>query len=305
MQLCIGFFLLKFFKTYLIDKFHMQSHDLFMVDNEFYVKGANGQNLYGKCWSSNGVKAVIALLHGLSDHINRYGYFAEFLCQHQIAVLGLDYPGHGKSPGKRGHIQGYDLALANVETLLIESRNRYNDLPVFLYGQSLGGNLAMNYALHYFSYEIQGLILSAPWIKLTFTPSWWKVIMTMILGKLIPAITLSMDLDPVDLSHDPEIGRKFLEDPLNHGKISAGIYSQTVKAGLWNLENAGQLNYPVLLMHGKEDPLTSWHATAELADKIGPKAELKLWNRLNHELHNEYIKDEVLAYIINWIEKYI
>ena len=273
-----------------------------MAKKSFSLIDAEGRHLYACCWTpSSDPIAGIAIVHGLSDHLDRYEYVSGFFNKNKIVVLGMDYQGHGKSPGKRGHISSFNLLMSNVENLLIEARFRYNDLPLFLYGHSLGGNIVANYILKHRSKELSGAIIASPYFKLAFTPPKWKTNLARVLGRILPFLTLSDGLDPMELSHDPLIGKAYLEDPLVHSKISVKTYNIASRQGSWALEHASLLNYPTLIMHGDEDRLTSYTATQKFADNAGSIATMKIWKGLRHELHNETNKEEVLSFICNWI----
>ena len=277
-----------------------------MAIESFDLIDANGRKLHACKWIPDSDPiAVVAIVHGLSDHLGRYEQFSEFLNKNGIAVIGMDYQGHGKSPGKRGHVRSYDLLLSNIENLLIEARLEYNDTPLFLYGHSLGGNIVANYILQHQSKEISGSIISAPFFELAFNPPAWKTRTAKILNGVWPSLTLSNELDPMELSHDPLIGKAYLEDSLVHHKISARVYNNAITQGTWALDNARLLTYPTLIMHGTDDRLTSHKASERFGEKAGSLATLKIWDGLRHEIHNENNKDDVMKFICNWIEKHI
>lgn len=276
-----------------------------MAKITFDLVDANGKNLYACKWITDSDPiAIVALVHGLSDHLGRYEQFADFLNKNGIAVIGMDFQGHGKSSGKRGHVRSYELFLANIENLLIQARLEYNNTPLFLYGHSLGGNIVANYVLRHQSKEITGSIISAPFFELAFKPPTWKIKFAKILNRVWPSLTLSNELDPMELSHDPLVGKAYLEDPLVHGKISAGVFNSAIIQGNWALENAGLLNYPLLIMHGSDDTITSYRASERFAKEAGTLATLKIWEGLRHEIQNENNKEEVMKYMCDWIKKY-
>jgi alpha-beta hydrolase superfamily lysophospholipase len=277
-----------------------------MAKESFILTDGDGNTLNAYRWiPDKEPEAIMAIIHGLSDHIDRFDNFSNFLNKNRIATIGMDYQGHGKSPGRRGHVRSYELLLSSVENLLIEARLIFTDLPLFLYGHSFGGNIAANYILRHQSKEIAGTIISSPYFELAFTPPKWKMISAMVLGKLIPSLTFSNEVDPMDLSHDPVIGKSYFEDPLVHGKVSIGLYNSATSRGRWALENAHLLGYPTLIMHGDEDQLTSCKASERFAEQAGKYANLKIWKGLRHELHNETNKDEVLTFMCEWIKKRI
>jgi len=277
-----------------------------MVTEEFYTTDAYGNNLYGNCWKPEGeAKVVITILHGQSDHIGRFEHFAEEMVQKDIAVMGIDMQGHGRSPGKRGHFRSFQQLMSNVEVLLREARLRFNDTPMILYGQSLGGNLAANFALLHQSKELSGLILSSPFFELAFNPPKLKIVAANILEKIMPSLSFDNELDPMELSHNPVIGFKYLEDPLVHRKISVNAYFISKKAAEKALESAHLLKYPTLILHGDEDRLTSHKGSEKFAKSAGKYVDLKIWEGMRHELHNENEKEDVVEYIYTWIIKTI
>jgi alpha-beta hydrolase superfamily lysophospholipase len=277
-----------------------------MTKLTFDLIDADGKKLHACKWIPDSDPiAVVALVHGLGDHIGRYELFSEFLNKNKIAVTGLDYQGHGKSRGKRGHVRSYDLLLSNIETLLIKARLEFNNTPIFLYGHSLGGNIVANYVLRHQSKEITGSIISSPFLELAFYPPEWKIRLAKILNGLWPSLTLSNELDPMELSHDPLVGKAYIEDPLVHEKISVSLYNNAINMGNWALENAELLNYPTLIMHGSEDRLTSHKASERFAKEAGDLATIKIWEGLRHEIHNEKNKEEIMNFICDWIRKYL
>lgn len=277
-----------------------------MAKESFNLMDIDGKHL-NACWwiPENEPKAIVAIVHGLSDHIDRYHDFSQYLNSQGFAVVGMDYQGHGKSPGKRGHVKSYELLMSNVDSLLIEARLEFNDIPLFLFGQSFGGNIVANYTLRHKSKELVGVIISSPWLELAFSPPWQKMVISKIIGRVWPSLTASNDLDPMELSHDPWIGKSYFEDPLVHGKISAKLFNMAVKHGRWALEHAHLLNYPTLIMHGDDDRITSYKASIRFAERAGSLASIRIWEGLRHELHNEKNNEKIMQFICDWINQYI
>jgi len=106
------------------------------------------------------------------------------------------------------------------------------------------------------------------------------------------------------LSHDQKVVDAFKNDPLNHNKISLGLFRAATSAGSNALKNAARLNKPLLLIHGMDDLICSPEGSSEFASKT-TMAELRLWDGGYHELHNELFKYDVFKFILNWIERLI
>lgn len=275
-----------------------------MQDNEFYVSSGSGKELFGKYWIPEGnLRAVIAVMHGLGDHISRYENFAQFFCTHQIAVTGIDQRGHGRSGGKRGHSGNYTSIMTDIQLLLLETRRRFTDIPIFLFGHSMGGNFALNYALRHTSKEIRGMIITAPFIHPNGISPEHKILNIRTINRLFPFLTLSLALDPMELSHDPAAGMKYLEDPVKHDRISPGLYRELSRSSRWIMENAGKMAYPVLIMHGRDDRIASWDQSKKITGKMKKTADIKIWEGMRHELHHEKDRIEVLEYMLSWLCK--
>jgi acylglycerol lipase len=277
-----------------------------MQDNEFYVSSHSGKELYGKYWIPEGnPRAVIVVLHGLGDHISRYENFADFFTGKQVAVIGTDQQGHGRSGGKRGHISNDQLMLADVQQLMLEARRRFTDVPIFLFGHSMGGNFALNYALQHTSKEISGVILSAPFIHPNGMPAARKFLRIPLVGRFLPSYTMTFNLDPMELSNDPSIGMQYLEDPIKHDRISVKLFRQLSRSSRWILENAGRMAYPLLIMHGRDDRIAYWDQSKKLKDKIPDLSDLRIWEGMRHELHHGKSKVQVLEFMLSWICKHL
>ena len=271
---------------------------------EYDLVSKDGENLYSKAWLPEEGKepeAVICLVHGLSEHTGRYDEFAQFFNNNQIAVFSFDLRGHGKSPGKRGHVRNYDALLDDVEGLLKIARREYNDILLFLYGQSLGGNIVSNYVTRKNTSEVAGAILSAPWLRLAFAPPPIKVKLASIMQRIYPAYTEPSDINPENLSKEPDIVKAYNEDALVQKQISSSLFFGGTKNGELAIRNAFKLTIPLLAIHGKSDKLTSWQASEEFVKNCGKIAALKLYEDVKHEPHNDTERQEILSDVHHWI----
>jgi alpha-beta hydrolase superfamily lysophospholipase len=124
-----------------------------------------------------------------------------------------------------------------------------------------------------------------------------------VLGGLTPTVLISSGLDTALLSHDPEVERIYLQDPLVHDKVSLGFGKAMLGAVRWALDHASEFPLPLLLMHGTQDGIAFPSGSKEFAAAAGGKATLVLWDGMYHETHNEFKKDEVLATAVAWMDK--
>ncbi len=151
-----------------------------MKHNEFKFRTFDGLQLFGQSWQpEDQPRAVICLVHGMGEHSGRYGHVADRLTQACYSVFAFDLRGHGKSPGPRGHTPSYEALLNDVNFFLNEVDKNFPELPLFLYGHSLGGNLVLNYVISR-QPKLKGVIVTGPWLRLAFEPPRFKIILAQI-----------------------------------------------------------------------------------------------------------------------------
>jgi alpha-beta hydrolase superfamily lysophospholipase len=269
---------------------------------EYNIKLKNGLVLRGFI-ASPGEKsrAIIVFVHGLGEHIRRYKAWSDMLIRERIAFTGVDLPGHGRSDGKRGYIRSFALTDEMIDILLDSSAKTFPGVPVFLYGHSLGGAIVLDYILRK-NPPIKGAIATAPWLRLAFEPPKVKLMLASVMKNLLPGLLQPSGLVTGHLSRDTEVVEQYKADPLVHDRISVSLFHSGMSAARNSLANASELNIPVLLMHGSDDKILSPEGSREFEAKTN-LAELKIWDGLYHEIHNEPLKGEVFAYLVSWISK--
>lgn len=269
---------------------------------DFNIKLSNGQLLRGMIQSpGENTKAVIILVHGLGEHIQRYVYWADLFKKEGIAFLGVDLPGHGRSEGRRGNIRSYRRLEEMIDILIKSCSQTFPGCPVYIYGHSLGGGIVLNYLLRK-NPKVKGAIVTSPFLRLAFEPPKIKLFIASVMKNLLPGLIQPSGLNTSHLSHDMEVVEKYKNDPLVHGKISVSLFTESVAAAKYSLKHASELKVPTLILHGSDDMILSPEGSREFAAKTS-MAELKIWEGGYHELHNEPFKDEVFKYIMDWINK--
>lgn len=270
-----------------------------MLEESDYFLSQDGIRLYYRSWAPVKPERILCVVHGLGEHSGRYARLADYLTRKRIAVFALDMHGHGISGGKKGHIKNYELLLSDVEELLKTARSEYTDLPMYLMGHSMGGNVVANYVLKMNTGELDGYILSSPWLRLVFDPPRWKLKFGKFFNRFWPSFTQPNNLDTKYLSKDPAIVKAYEEDPLVHGHISAGMFACITGAGEKALNTGKKASLPGLVYHGNMDRIIDWKSSKELAAKLG--AEWHELNEVYHEPHNDLEKDLVYELLAKWI----
>ena len=119
-------------------------------------------------WSVETPKAIILILHGMSEHAARYEHFAKYLNEEGITVYAHDHRGHGRSKnGHQGHfadVDGWDLVVEDVkqhvDIIKEESKKTIpSNIPFIILGHSMGSFITQEFILRYPN-EVSGVILS-------------------------------------------------------------------------------------------------------------------------------------------------
>lgn len=123
-------------------------------------------------------RATAFICHGYYDHVGLFGHLIEFLLDQQINVLTFDFPGHGLSSGPRATISSFDhyvQVLVDLQHFLErELKDEAGALlpqPWYVFGQSMGGAIAMEYLLQYGHERFAEVVLFAPLIR----PAAWGI----------------------------------------------------------------------------------------------------------------------------------
>jgi alpha-beta hydrolase superfamily lysophospholipase len=275
-----------------------------MQISEWNWKSFDGLDMYTRvCLPDAKPKAIMVLVHGLGEHVARYDHVAAALTDKGYALLGFDLRGHGRSGGPRGHSPCNEALMKDIDSMLKEVEARYPGVRQFLYGHSLGGTLVLHYILCR-KPALAGAVTTAPALRSPVLEQKLKVTFARLLGSLMPSVTIPSGLDVSGLSHNPEVIDRYQRDPLVHDRGSLGLGKGQVDMIPWIFEHAGELNIPLLVMHGTGDRIAFSRGSKELAQRTDGKMTLKLWDGLYHELHNEPEQEQVFAYMLDWLEKH-
>lgn len=258
-------------------------------------------------WVPDGlVERIIVFQHGLGEHSGRYQNLIRAFSGVSTAFYGMDARGHGRTGGKRGHVDHFQLFVDDLHDLIQRARRENDDQEVFLLGHSMGATIALTYAItDEYQQGLRGLITSAPGLEIT--TDWTKKIQKQaaaLLSNLAPSLALETRLDYNNLSHDPAVITAFRNDPLVHNKASARLGNALFKAPKAILEHASSLQIPVYLLHGTADQLAIVSGSQKLYDKLTTSDKtLKLYEGLYHEPINERTEDrkKVLDDLKEWV----
>ena len=123
-------------------------------------EGVNACKLYYKTWlPEEQPKATLVIVHGAGEHIDRYQNVVNGLVASGFALAGYDLRGHGRSEGRRGHINSWDEYRGDLREFIKMTRQMLPEMPLFILGHSLGSLIVLDYLI-YHQEGLSGAILS-------------------------------------------------------------------------------------------------------------------------------------------------
>ncbi|MBN1536818.1 MAG: lysophospholipase [Anaerolineales bacterium] len=258
--------------------------------------------LFVQGWEITNQKAVVYMVHGLGEHSGRYNHLASALNNAGYSLIAFDLRGHGHSQGQRGHSPSIDHILDDIDLFAGLVSERYPDTPRFLYGHSLGGMLAINHCIRS-NPPLLGAVFSAPGLRSSLQDQKMKVFLSKMGGMLFPNVKLKSGLDPKALSHDAGVVKAYIDDPLVHDDISFGLARSMLEGISRVFDQASNITMPILVMHGSDDSLVFPSGSQDFCRLVKANCTLKIWDGLYHEIHNEFEKDMIFEYMIDWIDE--
>ena len=269
--------------------------------------GKGGIEIFFQKWIADKAKAVIILVHGLGEHSGRYENLLKGFADKKVSIFAIDHRGHGKSDGKKGHIDSFMDYVYDLKLFLEFIKEENKGLPVIIYGHSLGGVIAAKYAMTYPD-DLSMLVISSPGFAPAFKIPVWKSKTATFFSSRISSLTVPSGLKASDISHDKDVVAAYENDPLVHNKVSARFFVEFVRAGQECLNNAGSIKKPLLVFAGKDDHIADYKAAEKFFNAASSALKkMFLFEGLYHETINETPaeKEKVLNEVTGWILKNI
>ena len=271
--------------------------------NQGHLDSQYGGKRYWQSWPAPEPRAALVVIHGMGEHGGRYARLAGYLGAHNISVFALDHRGHGRSEGKRGAIKDADHLEGDIDHF-VNQIVRPSGLPIYLYGQNLGGTLALAHVIRHPG-RVDGLILSAPFIYATFLPQEMAMVMEG-LSTFMPSIP-GYRLSPKLLSSDSKEVNAFRKDPLNlHDALPVKSVSEILGMMAQVREHIEELYLPLLVLHGEEDPLVAIESSQKLISAYTcDDKQLRTYPGLFHDLLSAKSADRgtVTNDILDWLSQ--
>ena len=244
-------------------------------------------------------RAAILLLHGLGEHMGRYGHVASALQAAGYVVFGYDHHGHGLSSGLRGNLLS-SFQLLDDAHFVIEHVRTMTPAPMVLLGHSMGGLIAARAVANELPH-IDALVMSSP--ALGAQTNIIQKLLLATLPKLFPHIRVDNGVKSAWVARDAKVVRAYVEDPLVHRQISAGLAAWILKEGTQTVAQASAWSMPTLLLYAGQDQLVLPQVSAEFA-RLAPAQVVQshCFNVMYHEIFNDPEKALVLAKLLAWLD---
>ena len=306
--------------------------------NTFTFNAADGSHVFARVWlpePDQKTLAVVQIAHGMAEHSLRYDWFAEKLTAEGFAVYANDHRGHGETArtedrlGHFGDVNGWDQVVDDMKSLNRKICETHENLPVFLFGHSMGSFLSRDYIAEHGS-GLKGVILSGTAgdpgilgrIGLMIAKTQALLSGTKKPSPLMDKLSFGAYTKPFSpirtpfdwLSRDCDQVDSYIKDPYCGYICSAQFYADII-SGIIKINSMAHIertpkNLPVFLFAGSMDPVGNFgkgvEATHDAFKKTGLRdLHIKLYEDGRHEMLNEINRDEVASDVITWIKERI
>lgn len=301
---------------------------------EFTLPSTDGvHDLHVTLWEPEGeARAVVQIIHGISEYVGRYAPFARYLNDHGYAVVGHDHLGHGYTArdkseyGRFPEEDGWFTVNRDVRLLRRWAGERFSGLPYFLFGHSMGSFQARTYLIDYPG-TVDGCILSgtgqesAPVVAggKGVCALLWRLKGSSYVSKLVYALSLGAyngkfrpNRTAADwISRDKEVVDAYVKDPMCRFVPTVGMF-HAMMTGLQYIgsgDNVKRMDktIPIALFSGASDPVGAMGKGVEKVYRLLKGAgcanvTMKLYPDARHEILHELNREEVFADLLAWLE---
>jgi alpha-beta hydrolase superfamily lysophospholipase len=268
---------------------------------EGWFQGAGGLSLFRRTWRPAGpARAILINVHGLGDHSGLYPTLVEHFTARGVAVYAPDVRGNGRSPGQRGYVERWDQYREDLERFVTLVGREEPGPPIFLLGNSLGGLIVLDYALHRPA-GIRGIIAVSPPLGRLGVPA-PLLALGRVLSRIWPRFSVRTGMDLSGLARDPAVLETVLADPLFH-RMGTARLSTEVTAAIARVQAAApRFPLPLLVLHGSDDRMVPPDGSRAFITRVGhPDRELREYAGAYHVLFADLDRERVLADVEQWI----
>lgn len=299
---------------------------------DFYYESQCGGQLHGCHWAPEGTpRAVLQIVHGIAEYVERYDAFADYLTTLGYLVVAEDHMGHGKSVSEKApqgcFPGGWFGAVADTYRLLEDTKREFPDIPYVLFGHSMGSFMARTILAKYPDCGIDAAIICGTgWqpdavlkagqlaCKLVIKKSGPNHPSKLLQGMAFGSYNKRVEHPRTDcdwLTRNQKIVDAYVADPLCGFIASAGLMGAMME-GIGYIQDEKNLasmkkDLPVFLIAGGDDPVGAYGEgvtrTADAFKKAGmEKVDVRVYPLCRHEILNEINRKEVFEDVAQWLQ---
>lgn len=305
-----------------------------MQTKEFYFASNDGRSrIHVMQWMPDEKpKAILQLVHGMAEHVERYEDFASYMTDHGYLVVGDNHLGHGKSVAENGQ-KGY-FCEGDAASILVRDEHKlhetvageYPGIPYFIMGHSMGSFITRNYLTQY-GHEVQGAVIMGTGMQPKALLAISRVLakaerlfrgdhhVSTLINRLafgsyykkIPNHTIENEW----LTSNLDVVQRYNEDPDCGFTFTVNGFS-TLFELIWRLYDHDRLaripqNLPMFFVSGAQDPVGNYGKGVKQAvdsvKKAGVKdVTMKLYPGGRHEILNDREHGEVYEDVLSFYE---
>ena len=257
--------------------------------------------LFYQRWINPTARATLVLTHGLGEHSESYVKSAESIAKLGYSIIAWDLRGHGRSSGKRGHVDHFSDYTTDLSQLLLHlQKNGQLDQPFALLAHSMGGLITLKYLIEESrdgasdDPRPKACVLSSPLLGVALKVPVIKSLAADVLFKIWPSMTLANEIQYTDLTRDPEWLKTYPKDSLRHDKISPALYHGMNDAMADVLARADQVKLPIAILAAGDDKIVNVEVTKQVFEKLGSSQKMmKVYEGNYHEIFNDLDRETV------------
>lgn len=269
---------------------------------ECTVRSKDGTELFWRRFTPGAPRATVAVLPGGGDHGGRYPALTRALVEARFEVALLDFRGHGRSPGRRWHVDSFSEYHDDADAFLGAVREGAGGRKLFVAAHSMGALIAAGWALLP-GRAADGFVLSSPWLRPAAELPRLKILLGRLVGVLAPALPIGTGLDYAQLTSDEEMQRWTAADPLYGKKTTPRWFAEATAAQEALRARMTEFSRPMLVLAGGADGIADPAASRAFAE-VAASADkgFRLYDGFRHELWNERERSRPVSDAVAWID---
>lgn len=298
-----------------IDHFLFKGPHSELKMEESYEKNSRGLEIFSKSWipATSPPKALICMCHGYGDTCTFFMEgIARKLASSGYGVFAMDYPGFGLSEGLHGYVPSFDKLVDDVieHYSKVKEDENWRTLPSFLFGQSMGGAVALKVHLKQPG-AWSGAVLVAPMCKIAddMVPPRILTCLLIWLSKFLPQQKLVPQKDLAKLAfRDTKKRDQAAYNVIAYKhKPRLGTAVQLLKTSQEIESLLEKVSLPLLILHGKDDKVTDPSVSQALYEEASSQdKKLNLYEDAWHSLlegEPDEMIHRVITDILSWLDE--